>query len=151
VLAGRVIAVALLYSLVGGVGVAATRWLGGPTVVHLAPAVVWAMLAGTVFYLFMLPLSLHASSERGADVLGNLIVFPLALIGGCFMPFEMMPNWMAAIGRVTPNGWAVTQFRAILGGSAEPRSLAIGAACLIAVGAVGFVISVRRMRGAFLR
>jgi len=151
VLAGRVIAVALLYGVVGCAGVAATRWLGGPSVVHLVAAAAWAMLAGTVFYLLLLPVSLHASRERGADLLGSLIAFPLALLGGCFFPFEMMPKWMAAIGRVTPNGWAITQFRSILGGSAEVRTLAIGGAWMIAAGAIGFVLSVRRLGGAFLR
>jgi ABC-type multidrug transport system permease subunit len=149
-LGGRVIAVALLYGLVACVGVAATRWLGGPQVGRLAPAVAWAALSGTVFFLLLLPLSLRASNERGADVMGNILVFPLSLVGGCFFPFEMMPNWMASIGRVTPNGWAVTQFRAILFGSAEPRVLAIGTACLVCAGAVGFTLAARRMRGAFL-
>jgi len=149
-LGGRVIVVVLVYSLVASVGVAATRWLGGPQEGHLPAAAAWATLTGTVFYLLLLPLSLHASSERGADVMGNLLVFPLSLIGGCFFPFEMMPHWMAAIGRLTPNGWAVTQFRAILSGSAEPAKLAVGSACLMAAGAAAFLLSVRRLRGVFL-
>ena len=80
----------------------------------------------------------------------NLIMFPLAMMGGSFFPFEAMPAWMAAIGRRTPNGWAVEQLKAILNGAIEPARLVAAFAGLLLVAALAFWIAVRRVRRAFL-
>lgn len=72
------------------------------------------------------------------------------MVGGCFFPFEAMPDWMAHIGRMTPNGWAVLQFKAILGGSTQMQSLATSTAALLAVSAIAFTLSARRLRRGFL-
>src|SRR5439155_24239797 len=90
--------------------------------------------------------SLFASTPRGASVMGNLLMFPLAMIGGCFFPFEWMPDWMARIGRLTPNGWAIVQFKAILAGSSDGRQLAAAVAGLAAVTALAFALALRRLR-----
>jgi ABC-type multidrug transport system permease subunit len=76
-------------------------------------------------------------------------VFPLMMLGGSFLPFEMMPGWMAAIGRLTPNGQGVTQLRAILSGHADPAALAF-ATLAIGIPAVAFfLLSARLLRGRF--
>jgi ABC-2 type transport system permease protein len=93
---------------------------------------------------------MHASSQRAAVVLGNLVVFPLMLAGGCFFPFEMMPGWMARIARLTPTGWAVVQFKAVLSGSANARGLAAALAGLALVSALAFWLVLRRTRRSFL-
>jgi ABC-2 type transport system permease protein len=98
------------------------------------------------FYLFLLFLSLFASEQRVASMLGNLVIFPLSLVGGCFLPFEIMPAWLANIGRLTPNGWAVSQFRTIVDGTAVPASLALGAIAMTAASAIVFTLVLRRLR-----
>ena len=70
----------------------------------------------------------------------------LSLIGGSFFPFEMMPGWMASIGRFTPNGWAITRFKAFVAGSAHAGDLLVGAAYMAAVGSLLFFLTLRRMR-----
>jgi len=57
---------------------------------------------------------------------------------------------MARIGKFTPNGWAIIEFKAILAGSAATPHLAAAAAALAAVSAVAFVLALRRLRGGFL-
>ena len=52
-----------------------------------------------------------------------MILFPLLMVGGSFFPFAVMPEWMAAIGRRTPNGMALVQFEAILFGTSEPLAV----------------------------
>jgi ABC-2 type transport system permease protein len=79
-------------------------------------------------------------------VLGNLVIFPLSLVGGCFLPFEIMPEWLARIGRLTPNGWAVSQFRTIVDGTATASSIATGAAVMAAASAIVFTLVLRRLR-----
>jgi ABC-type multidrug transport system permease subunit len=58
----------------------------------------------------------------------------------------MMPGWMASIGRFTPNGWAITQFKAFISGSAHMNSFVAGAAYMAIAGSLLFLVTVRRMR-----
>jgi hypothetical protein len=53
---------------------------------------------------------------------------------------------MASIGRFTPNGWAITLFKAFVAGSAHTKGLVIGAGWMAAAGSLLFFLTVRRMR-----
>jgi ABC-2 type transport system permease protein len=150
-LAGRLVMVALSYSAVALAAVAAAKYLAGVHVANMAGSVVWGAFGGTVFYLLLLPLVIYSSGQRYADVRGNLLVFPLAMVGGCFFPFEVMPNWLARIGRWTPNGMAVVQFKEILVGTVSPAHLGLVLAGLVTVGLLAFLLSVRGLRGAFVQ
>jgi ABC-2 type transport system permease protein len=113
-------------------------------------AAMWLTFAGSALFLMVLVVALTAATARAANVMGNLIVFPLAMIGGCFFPFEWMPAWMARIGRLTPNGWAITQFQAILSGEIDARKLAVAVAGLTGLSVVMFIVALRRLRSGFL-
>lgn len=145
-LGGRLISLALILAVVAVAGVAGMRWAAHVPVASLPLAALWLVLSGTAFYLMLLAIAVNASSQRSANVIGNLVVFPLALLGGSFFPFEMMPDWMARIGRFTPNGWAVTQFKAFVGGSAHMKDFAIGVIFMALAGSMLFFVTVRRMR-----
>jgi ABC-type multidrug transport system permease subunit len=149
-LAGRLVFVAMVFALMAMAGLVASHTLAAVPVANLPAAVLWLTFAGTALFLMMLVVTLTASTARAASVMGNLIVFPLAMLGGCFFPFAWMPAWMARIGRLTPNGWAITQFQAILSGEIDARRLAVAVAVLTAVGAVMFVLAMRRLRLRFL-
>ncbi len=120
-LGGRLISLALILLGVALAGVAGMRWAAHVPVASVPLAMAWLVLSGTAFYLMLLAIAVHASSQGAANIIGNLVVFPLSLLGGSFFPFEMMPGWMASIGRFTPNGWAVTQFKAFVSGSAHTK------------------------------
>jgi len=122
------------------------RWFAHVPVASVPLATLWLVLSGTAFYLFLVTIAVHASGQRAANVIGNLVVFPLSLIGGSFFPFEMMPDWMASIGRFTPNGWAITQFKAFVAGSAHGKDFLIGTACMAALGSLLFLLTLRRIR-----
>lgn len=145
-LAARLISLALILCGVAVVGVAGMQWFAHVPVASIVLSGLWLVLSGTAFYLMLATIAVHASSQRAANVTGNLVVFPLSLLGGSFFPFEMMPGWMASIGRFTPNGWAVTQFKAFVDGSAHAKDFAIGAAYMAVAGSVFFFLVVRRMR-----
>lgn len=147
-------------SLMAGKLIAATMMIfGGSVVVLLAGmlylqtplerlplAAVWSALAGTTFFSIFVAIQLFASNQRAATVLVNCIVFPLMFMGGSFFPFDAMPGWMAAIGRRTPNGWALDRLEAILFKTPEPSSILMAAAILVAVSAAFFLFAARRLR-----
>jgi ABC-type multidrug transport system permease subunit len=84
-------------------------------------------------------------------LLTNSIVMPLLFMGGSFFPFEAMPAWMSTIGKRTPNGWALLQFKEILAGRIDARAVSFAFAGLVVVAAVLFLFSERRMRRVFAR
>jgi ABC-type multidrug transport system permease subunit len=148
-LTARVVFVAMLYLLVSLAGLVAAQRLAGLPVPDLPAATLWVAYAGTVFYLLFLWIAVQAGTQRGASVLANLVIFPLAMLGGCFFPFEWMPAWMAAAGRLTPNGRALSEFKAILDGTTVTAHLAASAALLAAVGAAAFLLTLRRLHRSF--
>ena len=149
-LAARVVFIALVYGLVALVGLVSAQRLAGMPVPNLPAAVLWMTFVGTVFYLLFLWISVQPSTQRAASVLANLVIFPLAMLGGCFFPFEWMPAWMVSIGRLTPNGWALTQFKAILDGTGDAAHLATSTGALTVMAALAFVLTLRRLKGGML-
>jgi ABC-type multidrug transport system permease subunit len=78
-----------------------------------------------------------------------MVLFPLMMLGGSFFPFEVMPAWMARIGRLTPNGQGVTQLRALLAGQADATALAIAFGVMLLTAVAAFAASARLLRGRF--
>jgi ABC-2 type transport system permease protein len=90
------------------------------------------------------------STQRGANMLTTMVVFPAMMIGGAFFPFEIMPTGMAAIGRALPNGMAVTQTKALMFGQPEPAALLVAVLVIGGLAVAAFLGSIRRLRGRFL-
>lgn len=70
----------------------------------------WFMLSGLVLGSMMLFICLLMPTEKSAAVVTSAMVFPLAMLGGSFFPFETMPKWMVAIGQYLPNGYMLKSF-----------------------------------------
>ncbi len=145
-LAGKLLAIAAFITLVALAGLLAGRYLFAIELANLPLALAWCVLAGSFMLLLFTLLQLVATSQRGGNLLGNLVLFPLIMLGGSFFPFETMPDWMATLGRLTPNGWALEQLRRILWASEEPRSLAATALGAVVFGSVLFGGAVLRLR-----
>ena len=75
------------------------------------------------------------------------VTFPLVMAGGAFFPFEAMPEWLARIGKLTPNGWALARFKEIVDGVPDPALLLTTLAGLAAVGAVLYLLCLGRLAG----
>jgi ABC-type multidrug transport system permease subunit len=148
-LAGKMLAGGLLMTatsliaLLVGVAGFGIRWESLPL------ALLWSGFAGTTFLILITLIQLHATSARTAGVFTSMLLFPALMIGGSFFPFESMPAFLARIGRLTPNGWALEQFKAILGGAVDGAALAAAFAALLAVAVVAFFLSAARMRRGF--
>ena len=111
---------------------------------NLPLALAWMILSGAVLSAAMQLVQLWVSSQRAGSVITNSIMFPLLMIGGSFFPFEAMPKWMAAIGVWTPNGWMLTELKAILLSQATLSSLLPATLALVVILVLLFGIAVRR-------
>jgi ABC-type multidrug transport system permease subunit len=150
-LAGKILfGASLLLGISAFALVVAAAWVGIEWS-RVPLAILWAAVSGVAILALMLVLQLLSPSQRAAEVFTLAITFPLIMIGGSFFPFEAMRGWMVAVGRKTPNGWAVMELKRILFGAIEPASLAAAFAGMLAMAAVLFAISAWRLRAGFAR
>ena len=143
-LAGKVVAAAVVLAVIGGLAMLAGHALLGLDVSQFPLAVFWIAISGAAMYLFLLVLQTLASTERMANLLTNMIMLPLTMLGGGIVPFDWMPESLARIGRLTPNGWSVVQLQSILAGASQPIAFAIVAGIAI-VAWLGAIWRVRRI------
>jgi ABC-type multidrug transport system permease subunit len=148
---GKLIASALIFAPVCLMGVGLGIVFFDFEVSSLPVALLWGVGTGVALTALMTLIQLHATSQRAGSFLTNLILFPLIMIGGAFFPFEAMPAWMAAVGRRTPNGWALEELKAILLGKAQAPQLALAFVGLAAVLAVLAWLCVERLKRRFAK
>ena len=149
-LVGKLLAIGLILVFVTGAGLASGHFLLHLSVPNPALAIAWMVCFGLSFNLLMTAIEVHSTNDRAGHMLTTFLVFLLGMLGGTFFPFEWMPDWLVAIGKWTPNGWAVLRFKAILAGSIDPWGQAAGFAVLIAAGGGALLILTRRVRRSFL-
>lgn len=106
----------------------------------------WVSAAGVLLLALMVLLKLSTTSQRASGLIGNLVLFPLLMAGGCFIPLEAMPAWMADVGRFTPNGWSLNVLKEILFGEPSVATLAIAAGTLGLACGVLYTLCALRMR-----
>jgi ABC-type multidrug transport system permease subunit len=72
-----------------------------------------------------------ARSEIQVALYGAVPVLILALIGGCVLPREMMPEQAQQFSLLTPQGWALDAYRELLDVDAHstPNLIIVGRAC----------------------
>lgn len=148
-LAGKLLAAAVIFAALSLLVFIAGSWLYGFPLSRLPLAVAWATFSGLLFLVFFILIHLHAGSQTAGGIMTSFITFPLLMIGGSFFPFEIMPDWLASVGRWTPNGWALEQLKAILAGGVDMGGLSAAFIGLAVLGAVAFVLSSRRLRRGF--
>ena len=149
-LAGKLLAGGAVTAVAALAGVAAGVLLLELPLRQAPLAILWTTFAGCAMLACFVLLQVLASEQRAGDMLSNIVLFPIMMLGGSFFPFEMMPEWMAAIGRWTPNGAALVRLDDILAGEPDFRALLVAALSIGVPAALAFALSARRLRGSFL-
>ena len=101
-----------------------------------------ACLAPVVFTTSMASMGLAllvaavARSEIQVALYGAVPVLVLALIGGCVLPRELMPEQAQAFSLLTPQGWALDAYRELLDADAtsQPNLTIVFRACGVLAG-----------------
>ena len=67
----------------------------------------------------------------------------MGLLGGCFFALSLVPDWLRALGHVTPHAWAVDGLTRLVSTSAGIGAILIPLAVLVvaAIGAVAIVVA----------
>jgi ABC-type Na+ efflux pump permease subunit len=133
-----------VFLLVAGRLVFGMRW--GPEawpfwqqILWLAPVVFCTSLAAVGMALLVAAL---ARTEMQVTLYGAVPVLVLALIGGCVLPREMMPEETQTLTLISPHGWALDAYRELLDPNpkAEPVRWIVLQSCGVLAGfGVGFL------------
>lgn len=126
----------------------ASRWLfgirWGPDHFSLAQQIAWLLPVVVCTSLTAMGLALLIAavsrSELQVAIYGGILVLVMAVVGGCVLPREMMPEQAQVFALLTPQGWALDAYRELLGGSEgyAPNGAIVFRSCgvLAAVGAI---------------
>jgi ABC-type multidrug transport system permease subunit len=108
-------------------------------VAWLAPVVLCTSLAAMGLALLVAAV---ARTEIQVAIWGALPVLVLALVGGCVLPREMMPEQTQPLTLLTPQGWALQAYRELLdtGSQYAPNTALVLRACgVLAAWGAGFL------------
>ena len=70
----------------------------------------------------------------------------LAVLGGCFVPRWVMPEWLQMVGLLTPHAWAVDAYQALMVQGAGLLEVVPAVAVLAVFATVFFGVGVWRFR-----
>ena len=143
-LAGKVAATSVVLTAAIAKSFAAARFLFDVPIQAPAVALAWAAGCAVTFYLGLLVVELLLANERTALVVANMIVIPLAMLGGSFFPVEIMPETFARVARAVPNGWMLLQFKSIVTGT-HAAPVVHSFAILLLAAVVAYTIAARLM------
>ena len=150
ILAGKALAAGAVGFAISTVSLAVGRLALSIPVANFPLATLWLTAAGLAAYCLMALLQMSASTRVGGDLVSSFFLFPLAMLGGSFFPLATMPASIAAVGRASPVGWAVTRLQAIMNGTATGADLAVWFAVMAAAAGLCFLLAVVQMRRRFL-
>jgi len=109
------------------------QWSLAHQFIWLLPVVFTTSLAAVGLAMLVAAL---ARTEIQVALYGAVVVLVLALIGGCVLPREMMPEETQQLTLITPQGWALDAYRELLDPSAHaiPNLAIVRRACGVLTG-----------------
>lgn len=141
-----VVAVTLLFLMLGGRWVFGTRWgpIGPLAATSAALVLVVTGLSTLVFSI--------VRTERQGDTLGTILVMLMSMLGGSFFPPQLIPSWMQGLSRLTITYWGNDALRALASGGGWERVgdtvlLLLAAGTVLILSGV-FLLRRRHLRGA---
>jgi len=146
---GKTLAAGLLMTMIGG----ATMLVG--FIYHdilwdkLLPSMLWIVVSSAGLFAWFAAIQMLLPNSKAANLTTSLIVFPLLMMGGSFFPLDALPDWMAAIGRLSPNGFVAdrltTEFTSATAWTFDSRSWLIA----VSISLSGLFTSAWRLRAGF--
>ena len=111
-----------------------------------AAVVILAIMMVLVSAAFAIMLATLVKTQRSAGSIAVLASLVMAPVGGCWWPLFIMPDWMQALAKITPHGWATTGFNKLMLFGAEFGAVIPEMLVLLGFAALFSVIAVWRFR-----
>ena len=146
---GKALAAAAVIGFVSGLALIAGFAYHGVPWSRLPSSLSWLAVSGVALFAWFAVLQMALPSKRAAAVITMVILFPLLMAGGSFFPLAVLPDWIAAIGRMSPNGFVAdrlaTEITAASAWAIDARSWLI----IIVMAAAGLGACLLRLRSGF--
>ena len=111
----------------------------------------WVSFGGVGLFAWFAAVQMLFPNERAANLITTILLFPLMMAGGSFFPLAALPDWIADIGRLSPNGFIVDRLSGELGAADAWSIDARSWLTLFAMTFSGLAISTWRLRSGFAR
>jgi len=148
---GKALAAAVVIAFLGGTTLVMGFLYHDVAWSKLPSSMVWIVVAGVGFFAWFSALQMLFANQRGASLISTILLFPLMMMGGSFFPMDVLPDWIAAIGRRSPNGFVVdrltTELTSATAWTFDMKSWAI----VLAMTFSGLAICSWRLRTGFAR
>jgi ABC-2 type transport system permease protein len=116
-----------------GLRLTASWWMAIPVVVAGTLAfMAIGLLAGSV-----------AKTQQAATAIANLIILPMAFLGGAFIPLDFAPNWIREVSYAMPLRYLVTGMQNVMARGEGPISALPAIGILLAITVVLTLIAIR--------
>jgi ABC-2 type transport system permease protein len=79
-----------------------------------AAVIILSVLMVIVSAAFAIMLATLVKTQRSAGSIAVLASLVLAPLGGCWWPLFILPEWMQALAKLTPHGWAMSGFNKLM-------------------------------------
>ena len=149
--AGKAVAAAALMGALTAVVLIAGFAYHGVAWSKFVPSLVWVSLGGVGLFAWLATLQMLLPNNRAANLVTTILLFPLLMAGGSFFPLAALPDWIASIGRLSPNGFIAdrlsSEFMSATAWSIDVQSWLT----ILAITIGGLALSVLRLRNGFAR
>jgi len=110
-------------------------------------AAIPVVLCGTLAFMSIgLLVGSFAKTQQAATAITNLIILPMAFLGGAFIPLSFAPSWLVTTSYVMPMRYLVTGMQDVMARGEGPAAALPAIGILTALTLVLTVISVRVFR-----
>ncbi len=104
---GKALAAAVVIGLLAGITLTLGFLYHGLAWGKFVPSLIWVTVSGVGLFAWFAALQMLFPTQKAANLLTSILLFPLLMMGGSFFPLEVLPDGIAAIGRMSPNGFVV--------------------------------------------
>jgi ABC-2 type transport system permease protein len=105
------------------------------------------VIVGTLAFMsFGLVAGAIAKTQQAATAIANLVILPMAFLGGAFIPLDFAPAWIRQVSYVMPLRYLVTGMQNVMARGEGPASALPAIAVMLALTAVLTLIAVRVFR-----
>jgi ABC-2 type transport system permease protein len=110
-------------------------------------AAIPVVLCGTLAFMSIgLLVGSFAKTQQAATAVTNLIILPMAFLGGAFIPLDFAPSWLVSTSYVMPLRYLVTGMQNVMARGEGPAAALPAIGILLALTLVLTLISVRVFR-----
>ncbi len=114
-------------------------------------SVLWVSLGGVALFAWFGAIQMLFPNNKAANIMTMVLLFPLMMVGGSFFPFEALPDWVADLGRIAPNGYVVDRMSDVLSKATDWGIDLRSWLTLLAIAVSGLALSALRLKTGFAR